>query len=106
MEAYRVPLFDGSEFHSKRPNSRRYLLNSMREEFIKGLPEKVKGGLDPERPFHVDLSRTEGLVEGKYFTSSRVFRSPVSIGSCMPHLGEADKILFVGFLFFVLSWIH
>ncbi|CAN6465270.1 unnamed protein product [Victoria cruziana] len=63
MEAYRVPLFDGSEFHSKRPNNRRYLLNSMREEFIKGLPEKVKGGLDPERPFHVDLSRTEGLVE-------------------------------------------
>ncbi|XP_031497716.1 metal tolerance protein 4 isoform X1 [Nymphaea colorata] len=65
MEAERVPLINGSEFHSKRPNSRRYSLNSMREEFIRGLPEKVKRSLDPERPSHIDLSRTKGLIEGE-----------------------------------------
>ncbi|KAF3779388.1 Metal tolerance protein 4 [Nymphaea thermarum] len=65
MEAERVPLINGSEFHSKRPNSRRYSLNSMREEFIRGLPEKVRRSLDPECPSHIDLSRTKGLIEGE-----------------------------------------
>ncbi|XP_072953395.1 metal tolerance protein 4-like isoform X1 [Typha angustifolia] len=64
-----------------RPSAprRRYSVNSLRSEFLARLPEKIRAGLDPEKPFHIDLSRTKGLNQGekKYyetqFTALRSF---------------------------------
>lgn len=49
---------------AKRRNS----VNSMRCDFFSELPRKVKTGLDPEVPFLLDLSKTTGLIEGKFFS--------------------------------------
>ena len=44
--------------------SRRYSVNSLRNDFIAKLPEKVRPGLDPESPLDLDLSRVSGLTKG------------------------------------------
>ncbi|THU49681.1 hypothetical protein C4D60_Mb06t12100 [Musa balbisiana] len=44
---------------------RKNSVNSMRGEFVARLPEKVKHGVDPERPFTIDVSRTRDLLEGE-----------------------------------------
>lgn len=54
---------------------RKNSVNSMRGEFVARLPEKVKHGVDPERPFTIDVSRTRDLLEG----SGR----PLKIPSCV-----------------------
>ncbi|GMY16170.1 metal tolerance protein 4-like isoform X2 [Fagus crenata] len=45
--------------------SRRYSVNSLRNDFITKLPEKVRSGLDPESPLDLDLSRVSGLTKGE-----------------------------------------
>ena len=41
-------------------------MNSLRNDFITKLPEKVRSGLDPESPspLDLDLSRVSGLTKG------------------------------------------
>uniref|UniRef100_A0A0E0KAS5 Uncharacterized protein n=1 Tax=Oryza punctata TaxID=4537 RepID=A0A0E0KAS5_ORYPU len=51
----RAPLLAG-----RRRNS----VGSMRGEFVSRLPKKVLDAVDPERPSHVDFSRSKGLREG------------------------------------------
>ncbi|GJR21634.1 metal tolerance protein 4 [Tanacetum coccineum] len=53
---------DGSK-HIRR--HRRTSVTSLRGDFLSKLPDKVRRGLDPEAPFHVDLSKTSGLMEGE-----------------------------------------
>ncbi|XP_073279066.1 metal tolerance protein 4-like [Primulina huaijiensis] len=43
----------------------RYSINTLRCDFLSKLPEKVKSGLDPESPFHVDFSKTPALAKGE-----------------------------------------
>lgn len=44
--------------------SRRNSINSFRIDFISRLPDKVRSALDPEFPYHIDLSRAQGLSKG------------------------------------------
>jgi hypothetical protein len=46
------------------PGRRRNSVASMRGEFVSRLPKKVLDAVDPERPSHVDFSRSKGLREG------------------------------------------
>ncbi|KAF5199992.1 Metal tolerance protein [Thalictrum thalictroides] len=40
-------------------------VNNLRGDFVSKLPNKVKSGFDPENPFSIDLSKTQGLIEGE-----------------------------------------
>nr|CAD1832875.1 unnamed protein product [Ananas comosus var. bracteatus] len=59
----------------------------MRSEFVARLPEKVKECVDPEKPFHIDVSRTRGLIEAekeyyeKQFATLRSFEEVDAITS-------------------------
>ncbi|PQQ05132.1 metal tolerance protein 4 [Prunus yedoensis var. nudiflora] len=37
---------------------------AMKCDFLSKLPDKVRSGFDPEAPFHLNLSKTTGLIEG------------------------------------------
>jgi hypothetical protein len=54
----RAPLLAGG------PGRRNNSVGSMRGEFVSRLPKKVLDAVDPERPSHVDFSRSKGLREG------------------------------------------
>jgi hypothetical protein len=59
----RAPLLAGG------PGRRNNSVGSMRGEFVSRLPKKVLDAVDPERPSHVDFSRSKGLLEGSFSTS-------------------------------------
>ncbi|CAL9093409.1 unnamed protein product [Musa acuminata subsp. burmannicoides] len=67
--------------------ARKNSVNSMRGEFVARLPEKVKHGVDPERPFTIDVSRTRDLLEGekeyyeKQFATLRSFEEVDSLNT-------------------------
>lgn len=64
----RVPLLlseDGGNINEYgRERCCRNSVASLKCDFFSKLPEKVRSGLDPETPFHLDLSKTTGLIEG------------------------------------------
>ncbi|XP_058078254.1 metal tolerance protein 4-like isoform X1 [Magnolia sinica] len=61
-----VPLMDGHKPKiGHRRVGRKNSVNSMTSEFFTKLPEKVKCGVDPEKPLDFDLSRTNGLMGGE-----------------------------------------
>ncbi|XP_073285746.1 metal tolerance protein 4-like [Primulina huaijiensis] len=43
----------------------RYSINTLRCDFLSKLPDKVKSGIDPESPFHIDFSKTPALAQGE-----------------------------------------
>ncbi|RVW48629.1 Metal tolerance protein 4 [Vitis vinifera] len=58
---------DGWRFSESRRRgrlSRRNSSNSLRNEFVSRLPEKIRSGIDVESPSHLDLSKSKGLSEG------------------------------------------
>lgn len=63
----RVPLLGGkvpqNENGAPVPRRRNSGI-SLRREFLSRLPEKVRRSVDPETPYHIDLSRTKGLIKG------------------------------------------
>ncbi|KAG4167725.1 hypothetical protein ERO13_A13G214000v2 [Gossypium hirsutum] len=44
---------------------RRNSVNSLRNDFMLRLPDKVRTGLDAESPFDIDVSKTKGLTQGE-----------------------------------------
>ncbi|KAB2050260.1 hypothetical protein ES319_A13G234200v1 [Gossypium barbadense] len=44
---------------------RRNSVNSLRNDFMLSLPDKVRTGLDAESPFDIDVSKTKGLTQGE-----------------------------------------
>lgn len=58
----RVPLLLSED--GGRERCCRNSVASLKCDFFSKLPEKVRSGLDPETPFHLDLSKTTGLIEG------------------------------------------
>ncbi|XP_039126125.1 metal tolerance protein 4 [Dioscorea cayenensis subsp. rotundata] len=64
----RVPLLGGkvpqNENGAPVPRRRNSGI-SLRREFLSRLPEKVRRSVDPETPYHIDLSRTKGLIKGE-----------------------------------------
>ncbi|PSS07850.1 Metal tolerance protein [Actinidia chinensis var. chinensis] len=73
---------DGPKAYRKR-NS----VASLTSDFFSKLPDKVRSGLDPETPLHIDLSKTTGLIEGekeyyeRQFATLRSFEEVDSIDS-------------------------
>ncbi|PSS13773.1 Metal tolerance protein [Actinidia chinensis var. chinensis] len=73
---------DGPKAYRKR-NS----VAALKSDFISKLPDKVRSGVDPETPFHIDLSKTTGLIEGekeyyeRQFATLRSFEEVDSIDS-------------------------
>ncbi|KAI3723262.1 hypothetical protein L2E82_34726 [Cichorium intybus] len=61
----KTPLLSTDEDSKHIRRNRRNSVTSLRGDFLSNLPEKVRRGLDPEAPFHVDLSKTIGLIEGE-----------------------------------------
>ncbi|CAI9770548.1 unnamed protein product [Fraxinus pennsylvanica] len=63
------PLLEGWKLRGSgrlsRRLSRRNSVNSLRNEFISRLPDKVRSGVDPESSSLFDLSRTMGLTKGE-----------------------------------------
>ena len=49
---------------------RRYSVNSLRSEFVRKLPDKLRSCLDSESLFDIDLSRTTGLSKGFFLSLS------------------------------------
>ncbi|RCV08570.1 hypothetical protein SETIT_1G337100v2 [Setaria italica] len=78
-----------------RPPSmrRRDSARSLRSSFLARLPDKVRAGLDPERPADADLARARGLSQGereyyeKQLATLRTFEEVEAL--CMP--GEFDS---------------
>lgn len=70
---YRVALLKGGGQSSSRTPSAaaagmvrlRNSVNSLRRGFLTKLPEKVKEGVDPERPYHFNSSSAKGLNKGE-----------------------------------------
>eukprot|EP00262_Sarcandra_glabra_P006549 TRINITY_DN1888_c0_g1_i1.p1 TRINITY_DN1888_c0_g1~~TRINITY_DN1888_c0_g1_i1.p1 ORF type:complete len:192 (+),score=24.92 TRINITY_DN1888_c0_g1_i1:92-667(+) len=68
-----------------RRASRRNSVNSLRGDFFAKLPEKVTCGVDPEKPFHLDVSKTKKLIQGekeyyeKQFATLRSFEEVDSL---------------------------
>lgn len=62
----RSPLLsrEGEKMIQNEKTEYRNSVNALKSEFFSKLPIKVRSGLDPEIPFHIDLSKTIGLIEG------------------------------------------
>ena len=43
-------------------------VNSLRNEFISRLPDKLRSGVDDESLYEVDFSKTHGLTQGDEFS--------------------------------------
>ncbi|KAL3819582.1 hypothetical protein ACJIZ3_005487 [Penstemon smallii] len=63
----RIPLL--SEENSKLEIQTINYANTLRGDFVSKLPIKVKKGLNPDTPLHLDISKTTGLAQGekKYY---------------------------------------
>uniref|UniRef100_A0A0A9CZN2 Uncharacterized protein n=1 Tax=Arundo donax TaxID=35708 RepID=A0A0A9CZN2_ARUDO len=79
-----------------RPPSlrRRDSARSLRSGFLSRLPDKVRAGLDPERPADVDLARAKGLSRGEreyYEKQLAVLRTFEEVEAlCMPDELDSD----------------
>ncbi|BFG38295.1 hypothetical protein CerSpe_245690 [Prunus speciosa] len=68
---------------------------AMKCDFLSKLPDKVRSGFDPEAPFHLNLSKTTGLIEGereyyeKQFATLRSFEEVDSLES--PHVIDEEE---------------
>ncbi|KAJ3695959.1 hypothetical protein LUZ60_001336 [Juncus effusus] len=60
----RKPLLEGRSSSASAPRRSRSV-RSLRSEFVTRLPDKIRAGLDPEKPYSVDLSQTKGLTQGE-----------------------------------------
>ncbi|TVU28748.1 hypothetical protein EJB05_20280, partial [Eragrostis curvula] len=73
---------------------RRDSARSLRSTFLSRLPDKVRAGLDPERPADVDLARVKGLSPGereyyeKQLATLRTFEEVETL--CMPDEFDSD----------------
>ncbi|XP_042490824.1 metal tolerance protein 4-like isoform X2 [Macadamia integrifolia] len=57
---------EGRKSGNRTPRqSRRYSVNAIVGDFTSKLPDKLRSGLDPEDPFHIDLSKTKCLNQGE-----------------------------------------
>ncbi|XP_059668528.1 metal tolerance protein 4-like [Cornus florida] len=80
----KTPLLSSEGQECKQKN---YSVASLRGDFFSRLPDKVRSGLDPETPFHVDLSKTTGLIGGekeyyeKQFATLKSFEEVDSLDS-------------------------
>ncbi|KAK3019116.1 hypothetical protein RJ639_004108 [Escallonia herrerae] len=58
----KAPLLSSTEDQKNNQTIRCDSINSLRCDFVSKLPENVRSGLDPEAPFHLDVTKTTGLI--------------------------------------------
>ncbi|XP_010243372.1 PREDICTED: metal tolerance protein 4 isoform X2 [Nelumbo nucifera] len=82
-----TPLMEGSNPENRWTVSHlNSVATALRCDFFDKLPDKVKCGVDPEDPAHVDLSAIKGLIRGekeyyeKQFSTLRSFEEVDSLG--------------------------
>ncbi|XP_062004313.1 metal tolerance protein 4-like isoform X2 [Rosa rugosa] len=84
----------------EKPNQNELLqdrntVTALRCDFFSNLPDKVRSGFDPEAPFHLNLSKTTGLIKGekeyyeKQFATLRSFEEVDSLES--PNVIDAEQ---------------
>ncbi|XP_034693206.1 metal tolerance protein 4-like [Vitis riparia] len=72
-------------------------VTALKRDFFSQLPEKIRSQLDPETPFELDLSKTNGLIEGekeyyeKQFATLRSFEEVDSLASSHVTSEEQDR---------------
>ncbi|KAF6151761.1 hypothetical protein GIB67_010335 [Kingdonia uniflora] len=73
---------------------RRNSVSTFRGDFVSNLPSKVKSGLDPEDPSHIDLSKTKGLIDGEkeyYEKQFATLRSFEEVDSRVTHTIDEEQ---------------
>ncbi|XP_076939909.1 metal tolerance protein 4-like [Bidens hawaiensis] len=94
-----TPLLSREENSKHIRKHRRNSVTTLRGDFVSKLPEKVRCVLDPEAPFHVDLSKTTGLIEGekeyyeKQFAALKSFEEVDSLRSTGVDDNEEEDFL-------------
>lgn len=69
----------------------------MRWNFFSKLPEKLRGGIDPQTPFLLDLSKTSGLIQGekeyyeKQIATLKSFEEVDSLDSSSNYGGQEEE---------------
>ncbi|KAL3841180.1 hypothetical protein ACJIZ3_025771 [Penstemon smallii] len=83
----KTPLLLSNEIAKLKTQRSVNSINTLKCDFLSKLPDKVKTGLDPEAPFHLDFSKTSGLLEGekeyyeRQFATLRSFEEVDSLDS-------------------------
>ncbi|KAJ4705535.1 Metal tolerance protein [Melia azedarach] len=90
MDDAKAPLLSSEEAEKGKRNGHGRCgksVASLKCDFVSKLPEKVRSAFDPETPFHLNLSKTSGLIEGekeyyeKQFATLKSFEEVDSIES-------------------------
>ncbi|XP_076929092.1 metal tolerance protein 4-like [Bidens hawaiensis] len=95
----KTPLLSSEQDTKHTRKHRRNSVTTLRGDFVSKLPEKVRCVLDPEAPFHVDLSKTTGLIEGekeyyeKQFAALKSFEEVDSLRSTGVDDNEEEDLL-------------
>lgn len=63
-------LSEGEKLNQNGLLQDRNSVTALRCDFFSKLPDKVRSGFDPEAPFHINLSKTTGFIEGNSETIS------------------------------------
>ncbi|XP_078444386.1 cation efflux family protein isoform X1 [Wolffia australiana] len=66
---------------------------NLRSDFLSRLPAKVLSGMDPEKPFSIDISRTSGLLEGEKEYYEKQFATLKSFDEVDLLAGEATEAI-------------
>ncbi|CBI29996.3 hypothetical protein VitviT2T_012850 [Vitis vinifera] len=99
MDPVKTPLLSTK---GEKPNQHERIrgrdsVTALKRDFFSQLPEKIRSQLDPETPFELDLSKTNGLVEGereyyeKQFATLRSFEEVDSLASSHVTSEEQDR---------------
>lgn len=93
----KTPLLSSEDDENHKQKHRRNSVTSLKCDFVSKLPAKVRCGLDTEAPFHLDISKTTGLIQGekeyyeKQFATLRSFEEVDSLGS--PSVNDEEEDL-------------
>ncbi|KAK4481744.1 hypothetical protein RD792_012654 [Penstemon davidsonii] len=83
----KTPLLLSNEIAKLKTRRSVNSINTLKCDFLSKLPDKVKTGLDPEAAFHLDFSKTSGLLQGekdyyeRQFATLRSFEEVDSLDS-------------------------
>ncbi|KAJ9695572.1 hypothetical protein PVL29_010850 [Vitis rotundifolia] len=99
MDPVKTPLLSTE---GEKPNQHERIrgrdsVTALKRDFFSQLPEKIRSQLDPETPFEIDLSKTNGLIEGereyyeKQFATLRSFEEVDSLVSSHVTSEEQDR---------------
>lgn len=114
MDPVKTPLLSTK---GEKPNQHERIrgrdsVTALKRDFFSQLPEKIRSQLDPETPFELDLSKTNGLVEGMSESPYSLFFVFVSLNiflldnyNCLVPLGMWYYSTVMNKLHTLLNWL-